>query len=120
MPLKSTICQPWDSHTLLSINQIVLSPKSHAPDLDLGLKLFQPCVEVLPPVKQHRVADELEPGRELESGIVEQRLELVGRDVFSILNLVLVDCETDVGLDEEDIINWGEGRLAGCMLMLNK
>ena len=60
---------------------------------------------MLPPLEQHRFADELEPRRELELRVLEQGLQLLGRDVFRVLNLVLVDVEVNVGLDEEDVVD---------------
>jgi len=79
---------------------------SHAPDLLLVLELFEARFEVRPPLEQHRLADELEPRSELERRVLEQLLELLGRYISRGLDLVLVDVEIDIGLDEEDIINW--------------
>ena len=50
----------------------------HPPNLLLVLVLLQARIEMLPPLKQHRVADELEPRRKLEAGILKELLELLG------------------------------------------
>lgn len=77
----------------------------HAPNLLLVGVLLKPRVKVLPPLEEHRVADELEPGRELEARVLEQLLESVGGGVLRGLDLVLVGVEVDVGLDEENVID---------------
>ena len=58
-----------------------------------------------PPLKQHRVANKLEPRGKLQAGVVELLLEFLGRNVLRSLNLVGARVEVDVGLDEEDIID---------------
>lgn len=60
---------------------------------------------ILPPFKEHRVADELEPGSELELRVLEHLLELFGANVFRVTNFVHVHVEINVGLDEEDVVN---------------
>lgn len=60
---------------------------------------------MLPPLKEHRIADEFEPGGELECGIFKELLQAVGGDVLCVPDLVGVGGKVDVGLDEEDIIN---------------
>lgn len=60
---------------------------------------------MVPPLKEHRVADELEPRRELEAGILELLLELLGRDVLGRLDLVRAGRQVDIGLDEENVVN---------------
>jgi hypothetical protein len=77
----------------------------HAADLLLVEVLVQTSVKVLPPLEEHRVADELEPGGELETGVLEQLLQVVGGDVLCGLDLVGADVEVDVGLDEQDVVN---------------
>lgn len=78
----------------------------HAPNLLLVGVILQARVEMLPPLKQHRVADELEPGGELQSGVGEELLELVRRNVLGGLDLVGAGIEVDVGFDEEDVVDW--------------
>lgn len=60
---------------------------------------------MLPPIKKHRVADQLEPRSELERRVCKLRLELLGRDVRSCLHLVGVDVKVNLALDEEDVVN---------------
>lgn len=67
--------------------------------------LLEARVEVSPPVKEERVADELEPGGELEAGVLKELLEAVGADVLGSLDLVGARVEVDVGLDEEDVVD---------------
>lgn len=82
------------------------SGSQHAPDLLLFLELVE-CrgAKVAPPLEQHGLADELEPGREFQVGLPEHLLELVGGDVFGVAHLVRVDVEIDIRLDEEDVVN---------------
>ena len=61
---------------------------------------------MLPPLEKHGLADELEPRGELQRRILKHLLELIGRHVLGGLDFVLVDVEVDVGLDEEDVIDW--------------
>lgn len=77
----------------------------HAADLLLVKVLVEAGVKVSPPLKQHRVADELEPRGELELGVLELGLELLGGDVLGGLDLIRVDLEIDIRLDEEDVVN---------------
>lgn len=58
-----------------------------------------------PPLEEHRVANELEPGREFEARVLEHLLQLLRRDVLCGLHLVLVGVDVDVGLDEEDVVD---------------
>ena len=66
---------------------------------------------MLPPLEEHRVADELEPRRELERRVLELLLELLGRDVLRVPDLVGVDVQVDVRLDEQDVVDYAS-RLA--------
>lgn len=68
--------------------------------------LVQARVEVLPPLKEHRVADELKPRGELEVGLLKQFLELLGCDILCVLNLVGAGVEVDVGLDEKNVVDF--------------
>ena len=71
----------------------------------LALIITLPCQQLAPPRKEELVHNELEPGCELERRVVKQRLELVWRDVFRGLHLVLAGRQVDVGLDEEDVVD---------------
>lgn len=82
-----------------------LSDASHPPDLRLVLVLFQ-IIHILPPLKQHRIANELEPRSKAQAFILKHCLELVSSDIFVSLDLVRVDVEVDFCLDEEDIIDY--------------
>lgn len=85
-------------------------PSDHATNLLLVGKFVQPRIKVLPPLEEHRVADKLEPGRELETGVLKQTLEFLGRDILRCLDFVGVNVKIDAGLDEENVVNWsGEG-----------
>lgn len=77
----------------------------HPPDLLLVHVLLKTAVQVLPPLEEHGVADELEPGSELERWVVEELLELVRGHVLGGLNLVGAGVEVDVCLDEEDVVH---------------
>lgn len=52
--------------TTVKLGKILLGVTSHAPNLLLVLVGLEARVKVRPPLKEHRVADELEPGCELE------------------------------------------------------
>lgn len=78
----------------------------HAANVLLIQVLVETSVEVLPPLKEHGVANKLEPGCELELGVFEQLLELLGADVLRGLDFVGVGIDIDVGLDEEDVVNY--------------
>jgi hypothetical protein len=78
----------------------------HAANLLFILVLVEARIKVLPPLEQHGLADQLEPGRELQARILEERLQLPGRHILCRLDLVLVDVEINVGLDEEDIVDY--------------
>lgn len=59
-----------------------------------------------PPFKEHSVANQFEPRSEFELGVGEHALEVFGGDVFDILNFIGVGYDIDVGLDEEDVVNY--------------
>jgi hypothetical protein len=77
----------------------------HTSDLLLVQVLVEARVEVLPPLEEHRVTDELEPRSENQARIIELLLETFGSNVLGISDLVLVDVKVDVGLDEENVVN---------------
>ena len=64
----------------------------HATDSSFALVLLQ-VLKVRPPLKEHGLADELEPGGKGERGIVEHGLKLFGGYVFEVLDFVGVDGE---------------------------
>lgn len=52
---------------------------SHPADFRLALVLVQSRgAQVAPPLEQHRVADQLEPRRKLQSWLLEHLLQLIG------------------------------------------
>lgn len=71
--------------------------------------LLEAGVEVSPPLEEERVADELEPGSELEAGVLKQLLQTIGADILGRLDLVGAGVQVDVGLDEQDVVDWGDG-----------
>ena len=87
----------------------MLPPSSHllhSPDLRLIHVLFQAPVQVLPPFKHHGLADQLEPWSELELVVLEHLLQLSLGDVLRSLHFVWIDFQVDVGLDEENVIDF--------------
>lgn len=58
-----------------------------------------------PPLKEHRVADQLEPGREFEAWVFEFLFQVVRSDILCGLYLVLVRVQINVGLDKEDVVD---------------
>lgn len=59
-----------------------------------------------PPFEQHRVADQLEPRRELQSWLLEHLLQLVRRHIPRVAHFVGVHVQLDVRLDEQNVVNW--------------
>ena len=92
-------------------SQFVPHKSLHTSNLLLVQVLVEARVKVLPPLEEHRVANELEPRSEEQAGVVELLLELLGSDVLGISDLVLVDIEINVGLDKENVVN--------CVFMLD-
>jgi len=62
---------------------------------------------MIPPFKEHRLAYEFKPWRELQFRIREHVLELILTDVSRILDLVLVDVERNFvdWFDKKNIVN---------------
>lgn len=58
-----------------------------------------------PPLEQHRVADQLEPGSERETRLLEHGLQLISRDVLGVPHLVRVWLQVNIGLDEKDVVH---------------
>lgn len=79
---------------------------NHTPNGSLALVLVEALVEAAPPLKEHALANKLEPRREQQRVVLEHGFELVFGDVLGGLYFVGVLFEIDVGLDEEDVINW--------------
>ena len=77
----------------------------HSANLLLVLILLQSSVQVLPPLKQHGVTDELEPRSEDKLGVVKHGLELVSGDVAGITDLIDIWRKIDIGLDEQNVVN---------------
>lgn len=71
----------------------------------VGILLEFLGAKALPPLEQHRVAHELEPGGELVVGVLEQVLELFGGNVFRVADFIRAHVEVNVGLDEKDVVN---------------
>ena len=86
---------------------------SHAANLLLALVFVQRRgAQQTPPLEQHRVADQLEPGRELQPRLLEHLLQLVRGDIAGIPHLVGTRVQVDVGLDEENVVHWNSVRNA--------
>lgn len=79
---------------------------SHASDFLFVHVLVQTAVEMLPPLKEHGIADQLKPGGKFETRVIETILQVFRANIFCGLDLVLVEVEVHVGLDEEDIIDY--------------
>ena len=58
-----------------------------------------------PPLKQHGVADQLEPWGEFQTGLLEHALQFISRNVGGVANLVRAGVEVNIGLDEEDVVD---------------
>ncbi len=78
---------------------------SHPPNLRLVRVLVQTAIQVLPPLKQHRVAYQLEPWCELQAAILEHRLQLVLRDVACVLDFVGVCFVINIRLNNEYVVD---------------
>ena len=60
---------------------------------------------MLPPLKEHGLADQLEPGRELQTLILEHPLQLRLRHVACIFHFIRIGRVFNIGLNEQDVIN---------------
>lgn len=60
---------------------------------------------MVPPLVQHALADELEPGREFEGRIFEHSFQIVLADKARVAHLVGVDVQIDISLDEENVVD---------------
>jgi hypothetical protein len=89
-----------------SMHQLGSSPiRSHPSYLLFVHVLLDAVVQVLPPLEEQRVADEFEPGRKLERGVIEHGLQSVSSNVFGIADFVQIGLEINVGFDEENVVN---------------
>jgi hypothetical protein len=61
---------------------------------------------VVPPLVQHAFANELEPWCEFKRRILEHVPEVFLGDKSRITSFVWVNVEINVGLDEEDIVDY--------------
>lgn len=77
----------------------------HASDSGLALVLVKALVEASPPLKEHALANELEPRREEKRVVLEHCFEVIFSNVFGGLYFVGVLFEIDVGLDEKNVVN---------------
>ena len=93
------------------------SRPSHPPNLLLILKSLQPLIEMLPPLEQQRIADQLEPGRELQGRVGEHVAEFLRGDVAGGLDFVGVVGVVDGGFDEKNVINYKSGVVSGMGLV---
>ena len=78
----------------------------HPSDLAFSNVLFQPLIQMFPPLKKHRLAYQLEPRRELQPVVREHCFQFHLRDISSILYFVGIPCVVNVRLDEQDVINY--------------
>ena len=62
-------------------------------------------IQMLPPFKQHRLAYQFEPWRELETVVLEHRLKFRLGNVSSIFHFVGICRVLNIGLDEQDVVN---------------
>lgn len=60
---------------------------------------------MLPPLKEQRIANELEPRSKFKLWILEHSFQSLGANVCGILDFIQVGLEVNVGLDEEDVID---------------
>ena len=66
---------------------------------------LEPRIKALPPLEEHGLADELEPGREFERRVLKKLAQLVGAHVFRVAGLIGIGHNIDLGLDEENVVN---------------
>jgi hypothetical protein len=83
----------------------------HASDVLLVHVPLEPRIEVVPPLVQHALADELKPRRELERGIPEHVLQVVLGYVTAVADFVGVDVGVHIGFYEEDVVDYGMSAL---------
>lgn len=60
---------------------------------------------MLPPFKEHGIANKLKPWCKLQFLVLKHALELVLSNIFVVLHLILVDMQVYVGFDEEDVVD---------------
>jgi hypothetical protein len=93
---------------------VLLGPSQHSPDLTLSNILFQIAPDQrIPPFKQHALADQPEPRRELEIlalaqprlRLPEQLLQLFLAHPCSITHLVHINVQIRLRFNEENVVN---------------
>lgn len=104
-PFLSDSPCPCVSQSLVNASEGLIPIRSHPAYLLLVHVLLQAFVQVLPPFKQQRMADEFEPRGKLEGSIVEHQLQSIGSHVSSIADFVQIRLKINVGFDEENIID---------------
>lgn len=60
---------------------------------------------MFPPFEKHRIADQLEPGRELRSLVVKHPLQLAFGNISRVFDFVGIRRDVNVGLDEEYVVD---------------
>ena len=61
---------------------------------------------MIPPLEQHRVADQLEPRCKFQLTILEHGLQFVLRHITCVLHFVRIGFVVDVSLDNEYVVDW--------------
>ena len=79
--------------------------RSHPANRCFTHVLLEALIQMFPPLEEHSVADKLEPRGEPERGVMEQLLQSICSNVFSVLDFVRVRLEVDIGFDEENVID---------------
>ena len=69
-------------------------------------ELFQPFIQVCPPLEEQGVADQLEPRRELEGFVLKHGLQFVRAHEAGVPHFVRVVLVVDIGFDEDDIVDY--------------
>jgi hypothetical protein len=99
---------------IISQSTEVSSLLEHPADLCVVQIPVQSLIKVPPPLEQHRLADELEPGRELQVFVLKLSFEFAFRHVLDISYFVRIRVDVNFGgwLDEENVIDFANPRLA--------
>lgn len=79
--------------------------RSHPSNLRLPEVFFKARVEVGPPFKEHRLADQLEPRCKLERLVLEHSFQLLRADEDAVTNFVRVDVKVDVSFNKENVVD---------------
>ena len=79
----------------------------HPPNLCVSYEfLGLVCAQAAPPFEQHRIADQLEPRGELETGLGKHLSKFVRRDISSILDFSRVRFQINVSFDKNNVVNY--------------